>query len=143
MKINRNRIKKFWNQAITRNVAGGLLFALALSGIASAHIVSHRRSTNTLSGDDFMQDPHHNILGARKLTQLEDNLKALEFTIPSELRKRLDEVSAPPSTHPYVFFEPFLQTMIHGSSSVKPWQPARAQRETVSSKEIPGAAVEA
>jgi hypothetical protein len=36
VKIKRNRIKKFWNQAITRNVAGGLLFALALSGIASA-----------------------------------------------------------------------------------------------------------
>ena len=83
------------------------------------------------------------ILGASKLTQLEDNLKALEFTIPSELRKRLDEVSAPPSTHPYVFFEPFLQTMIQGSAAVKPWQPARAQRETVSSKEIPGVVVEA
>jgi aryl-alcohol dehydrogenase-like predicted oxidoreductase len=83
------------------------------------------------------------ILGASKLTQLEDNLKAMEFVIPSELRKRLDEVSAPPSTHPYVFFEPFLQTMIHGSSPVKPWQPARALGETVSGKEIPGVAVEA
>ena len=83
------------------------------------------------------------ILGASKLTQLEDNLKAMEFTIPSELRKRLDEVSAPPSSHPYVFFEPFLQTVIQGSAAVKPWQPARAQRETVSSKEIPGVVVEA
>lgn len=34
MKIN--RIKKFCNQGITRNIAGGLLFALALSGVASA-----------------------------------------------------------------------------------------------------------
>ena len=83
------------------------------------------------------------ILGASKLPQLEDNLKAMEFTIPSVLRKRLDEESAPPSTHPYVFFEPFLQTMIHGSSPVKPWQPAGAQRETVSRKEIPDVAVEA
>jgi hypothetical protein len=48
-----------------------------------------------------------------------------------------------PSIHPYVFFEPFLQTMIHGSSLVKPWQPARAQREKVSSKEIPAVTVEA
>jgi aryl-alcohol dehydrogenase-like predicted oxidoreductase len=82
------------------------------------------------------------ILGASKLTQLEDNLKAMEFTIPTELRKRLDEVSALPSIHPYVFFEPFLQTMIHGSSLVKPWRPARVQRPA-SSKEIPGVAVEA
>jgi aryl-alcohol dehydrogenase-like predicted oxidoreductase len=83
------------------------------------------------------------ILGATKLTQLEDNLKAIEFTIPTALRKRLDEVSATPSIHPYVFFEPFLQTMIHGSSPVRPWQPDRAQRETISSKEIAGVAVEA
>ncbi|HKV76681.1 MAG TPA: aldo/keto reductase [Candidatus Sulfotelmatobacter sp.] len=83
------------------------------------------------------------ILGASKLNQLEDNLKAIEFTIPAELRKRLDEIGAPPSIHPYEFFEPFIQTMIHGSSPVKAWQPARTKTELASSKEIPGVAVEA
>ena len=83
------------------------------------------------------------ILGASKLSQLEDHLKAIEFTIPAELRKRLNEVGAPPSIHPYEFFEPFIQTMIHGSSPVKAWQPARAKTESSSSKEIPGVAIEA
>lgn len=62
------------------------------------------------------------ILGASKVKQLEDNLGAIEFSIPAELRKRLDEVSAPASIHPYVFFEPFLQKMIHGAS-VHAWSP--------------------
>src|SRR5207302_10646273 len=59
------------------------------------------------------------ILGASKLNQLEDNLRAIEFTIPAELRKELDAVSAP-SIHPYVFFEPFIQGMIHGAK-VRGW----------------------
>lgn len=83
------------------------------------------------------------ILGASKLSQLEDNLKAIEFTIPSELRTRLDEIGAPPSIHPYEFFQPFIQTMIHGSSPVKAWQPAREKTETAASKEIAGVAVDA
>src|SRR5579871_354254 len=58
------------------------------------------------------------ILGASKLIQLNDNLSSLEFTIPAELRRRLDDVSAPASIHPYVFFEPFIQNMIHGASPV-------------------------
>ncbi|HKF04208.1 MAG TPA: aldo/keto reductase [Candidatus Sulfotelmatobacter sp.] len=82
------------------------------------------------------------ILGASKLSQLEDNLKAIEFTIPTELRKRLDEIGAPPSIHPYEFFEPFIQTMIHGASPVKAWQPAREKEEPASSKEIAGVALE-
>jgi len=82
------------------------------------------------------------ILGASKLSQLEDNLKAIEFTIPTELRKRLDEIGAPPSIHPYEFFEPFIQTMIHGASPVKAWQPAREKEEPASNKEIAGVALE-
>jgi len=83
------------------------------------------------------------IVGASKLSQLEDNLKAIEFTIPAELRMRLDGIGAPPSIHPYEFFEPFIQTMIHGSSPVKPWQPGRARTEPASGTEIPGVKVEA
>lgn len=64
------------------------------------------------------------ILGASKLAQLEDNLSAIEFTIPAELRQQLNEVSAPESIHPYMFFEPFLQGMIHGAS-VSAWEPIR------------------
>jgi hypothetical protein len=66
------------------------------------------------------------ILGASKLAQLEDNLSAIEFSIPAELRKRLDEVSAPASIHPYMFFEPFIQGMIHGGASVRAWSAAQA-----------------
>lgn len=65
------------------------------------------------------------ILGASKPSQLEDNLSALDFTIPTELRSRLVEVSAPASIHPYVFFEPFIQTMIHGNSPVRRWEAAQ------------------
>jgi len=83
------------------------------------------------------------ILGASKLSQFEDNLKAIEFTIPAELRSRLDEIGAPPSIHPYEFFEPFIQTMIHGSSPVKAWQPACEKTEPASAKEIAGVALEA
>jgi aryl-alcohol dehydrogenase-like predicted oxidoreductase len=64
------------------------------------------------------------ILGASKMSQLEDNLGAIEFSISADLRQRLDEVSAPASIHPYVFFEPFLQGMIHGGASVRAWSPS-------------------
>jgi aryl-alcohol dehydrogenase-like predicted oxidoreductase len=69
------------------------------------------------------------IVGASKLSQLEDNLGALDFSIPAELRQQLDAVSAPASLHPYVFFEPFIQGMIHGGAKVRAWSaspPAQA-----------------
>jgi len=78
------------------------------------------------------------ILGASKLSQLEDNLSAIEFTIPAELRTRLDEAGAPALIHPYEFFEPFIQTMIHGSSPVEAWRPTREERELASVNEIAG-----
>ena len=58
------------------------------------------------------------IVGATKLSQLEDNLKALDFELPQELKNRLDEVSRPESQFPYSFFEPGHQAMIHGSKPV-------------------------
>src|SRR5262249_2981037 len=66
------------------------------------------------------------IIGATKIPQLEDNLAAIEFTIPAELRQRLDEVSALPSTHPYLFFGGPLHAMITGNTSIQPWRPAHA-----------------
>lgn len=64
------------------------------------------------------------ILGASKLSQLDDNLRAIEFSIPADLRRQLEEVSAPASIHPYVFFESFLQGLIHGAK-VRGWAPNR------------------
>lgn len=83
------------------------------------------------------------ILGASKLRQLEDNLRAIEFSIPAELRQQLDEISAPASIHPYMFFEPFLQNMIHGAkvrawtpNRVSPSQPASQREEAVGAEKI-------
>ena len=64
------------------------------------------------------------ILGASKLSQLEDNLGSIEFSIPADLLARLSEVSVPPSIHPYVFFEPFIQCMIQGEVPVRRWSAA-------------------
>lgn len=58
------------------------------------------------------------IVGATKLEQLKDNLGALEFTIPQELRQRLDDVSALPSTFPYSFFGPEIQGSLTGGQTV-------------------------
>ena len=61
------------------------------------------------------------IIGASSLAQLHDNLAALEFTIPAEVRRRLDEATALPLVHPYVFFQGMIQKMIHGGVQVKAW----------------------
>jgi aryl-alcohol dehydrogenase-like predicted oxidoreductase len=70
------------------------------------------------------------ILGTTKVAQLDDNLGALDFVIPSELRKRLDEVSAPETIHPYTFFTAPFQSMMTGGTSVEPWQPAQVYDRT-------------
>lgn len=46
------------------------------------------------------------IIGATKPVQLEDNLTALDFTIPAPLAARLDAIGKPPLTFPYNFFVP-------------------------------------
>ncbi|BAU10329.1 aldo/keto reductase [Leptolyngbya sp. NIES-3755] len=58
------------------------------------------------------------IVGATKLSQLKDNLEALNFEIPKELSDRLEQVSRPESQFPYSFFENDIQGMIHGGASV-------------------------
>lgn len=45
------------------------------------------------------------ILGARTMTQLEDNLAALEVVLPDEARTRLDELSTPKLDFPAPFLE--------------------------------------
>ncbi len=66
------------------------------------------------------------IIGATKIAQLEDNFKALELEIPTELRQRLNDVSALASAHPYIFFGGVLHGMIMGNLSVDAWRPAQA-----------------
>jgi aryl-alcohol dehydrogenase-like predicted oxidoreductase len=58
------------------------------------------------------------IIGATKLAQLKDNLGALDFEIPSELRQRLDDVSAPQPTFPYSFFGSEIQGAMTGGQTV-------------------------
>jgi aryl-alcohol dehydrogenase-like predicted oxidoreductase len=65
------------------------------------------------------------IIGASKLSQLEDNLRYAEFEIPIELRKRLDDVSAIEVQHPYGFFTPQFQGWVSGGTELKSWSPSR------------------
>jgi hypothetical protein len=46
------------------------------------------------------------IVGATRLQQLEDNLRALEFEIPDELSSRLEEAGRPEAIFPYTFLGP-------------------------------------
>ncbi|WP_416673689.1 aldo/keto reductase [Egbenema bharatensis] len=58
------------------------------------------------------------IIGATKLSQLEDNLKSLDFDIPAELLDRLNATSQLETQFPYSFFESTHQIMIHGEKPV-------------------------
>ncbi len=77
------------------------------------------------------------ILGATKISQLDDNLASLEFTIPTELRVRLDEVSAPPAQHPYNFYQPALQGRISNGTTVQPWKREHLYEGAVAAKAAP------
>jgi len=58
------------------------------------------------------------IVGATKLRQLEQNIAALSFDIPADLRKRLDVASAPDKMFPYTLFGDEVQGMLHGGATV-------------------------
>ena len=57
------------------------------------------------------------IIGASKLSQLDDNLGALGFAIPDELRSKLDAASAIQSTYPYSLFASDYQAGILNTGS--------------------------
>ena len=63
------------------------------------------------------------IIGATTRAQLAANLGALEFTIPAELAKRLDDVSTPHIGFPYEFLQRdgFVDKMVKGGTRVEAW----------------------
>ncbi len=62
------------------------------------------------------------IIGATKLKQLEDNLAALSFEIPPDVRQKLDDAGALEEIHPYMFFGEVLQDRVRGGVKVKRWK---------------------
>ena len=58
------------------------------------------------------------IVGATKLHQLEDNLKALDFDLPTEFSDRLTQVSHNHPSFPYSFFTLGMQAMLTGGATV-------------------------
>jgi aryl-alcohol dehydrogenase-like predicted oxidoreductase len=78
-----------------------------------------RVAINWLSGRPALSSV---ILGATRLEQLQDSLGALDFELPSELRTRLDQVSALPPLFPYNFLSA-IQPRMHGGASVSPHPP--------------------
>jgi aryl-alcohol dehydrogenase-like predicted oxidoreductase len=59
------------------------------------------------------------IIGATKIGQLDDNLAALDFEIPRELRARLDEISAPEVHYPYNFFRDDLAQWVAAGTNIR------------------------
>lgn len=57
------------------------------------------------------------IIGARKLDQLEDNLKALAIELTEDQTKRLDELSEPDPIFPHAFLEQ-VQNVYQGGTTV-------------------------
>lgn len=77
------------------------------------------------------------IVGATKLSQLDDNLAALTFTIPDELSGRLDRISAAPAPFPYSFFTPAMQAMLAGTHAVG-GKPVGYERRTLIDSQAAG-----
>ena len=62
------------------------------------------------------------IIGARTLAQLDENLDALDISVPDSILKQLDEISAIELVQPYTFFAPPWSTAINGTKSIKGWR---------------------
>ena len=71
------------------------------------------------------------IIGARKMSQLEDNLAALDVVLTDEQTTKLDELSAPEGIFPHAFLDQ-LAPAIQGGSTVNgvPSEPFRLAPQT-------------
>lgn len=54
------------------------------------------------------------IIGASKLSQLEDNIAALSFDIPAEIAEKLEAVGRPELFFPYTFFRSAMKPALSG-----------------------------
>ena len=59
------------------------------------------------------------IIGATTLEQLEQNLRALDVTIPPRLAAKLEAASRPEEIHPYMFFGETMRAMLTGGTTVR------------------------
>jgi aryl-alcohol dehydrogenase-like predicted oxidoreductase len=69
------------------------------------------------------------IVGASRLSQLDDNLGALDFTIPAELRSELDGASAIDAPYPYALFADDYQAAILNAGASVGDKPPSYRRE--------------
>jgi diketogulonate reductase-like aldo/keto reductase len=58
------------------------------------------------------------IIGATKLSQLEDNIQSLEFTLSDDHLQRLDAASKPVLQYPYFFHQGELQDNVKATTKV-------------------------
>lgn len=79
------------------------------------------------------------IIGATRIAQLDDNIASLSFTIPADLRARLDHASAPEVLHPYIFFGDFIQARVTGDVPVEGWVANRKYAPPASTSAAGGA----
>lgn len=75
------------------------------SQVALNWMLKHRGVTST-------------IIGARKLSQLQDNLHALEFDIPAAQLECLEQASTPESMSPYNYHTQEMQAFIHTGTTI-------------------------
>jgi aryl-alcohol dehydrogenase-like predicted oxidoreductase len=62
------------------------------------------------------------LIGATKLSQLENNLQALEIVLSKEQMAKLDAASILETIHPYIFFGEEIQGMVNGGAIVNAWR---------------------
>jgi aryl-alcohol dehydrogenase-like predicted oxidoreductase len=58
------------------------------------------------------------LISVTRPEQLEDNLRALDFEIPTEVADRLDEVSRPELIYPYYFSGPTIDHVINAGTTI-------------------------
>lgn len=65
------------------------------------------------------------IIGARDMSQMEANLRALDFALSTEHMLKLDEASALPAVHPYKMFK--MNKTLFGRADVSPWTASKTR----------------